>query len=309
MEGFAADVRDGLLAWFDANGFEARDPKIAVRAAILVNPDPLSAVGVPDADDLVVAYYNLMRRRIAPRPRKVILSKEFQAAVAKLSPDHLAGWQDIERACRSGADLRARLSKSFENTRYNDGMLNDWALHHLHLGAAQPPGSSGRAYVARSGPLAFAHVTDGEMYFVDIKPHKDASGRAFEDVELPNIIHTNWPHLTVGRRMFEAYDPADALRAPRGDVPTSDELRRAREAGIIALFPLPDGTVLAPLGGGAATNRQSGKVRSNADYFWEAVVAHRRTLGNAPARLVLRPGDELLRFGFELNVNEALRGR
>ena len=76
-------------------------------------------------------YHKAMKKLISIKPRKVYYSKEF------ICPDESRNALnrlilDIEK----GKNLMPYMSKKVINPSENDGLLNDWGIHHFHLNEA-----------------------------------------------------------------------------------------------------------------------------------------------------------------------------
>jgi hypothetical protein len=171
---FFADLRDQLAAFLLRDG-----------------------IGVPpaaDADEVCVLYLNAMRRRIEQRQRPVFGSSELRAKT--LPTDLLVAVQAIEATSVAGANLNPYLSKQIRNAAYHDMLLNEWGIHHMHLG---PPYATPGSFVGRRRELLFVYITTSTLYFIDLLDHE-----AFEDDQLVDIVHRNWPDVLAEYRQRTA---------------------------------------------------------------------------------------------------------
>jgi len=107
---------------------------VAELAAFDYKLPPSSGDAHKDAHDACVDYWNATNRRIPLRTRQVHWSNELRAREPSLAPDARSALATIEQESRKGEDLNRRYSKSLKKLQYNDLMLNDWGIHHLHLG-------------------------------------------------------------------------------------------------------------------------------------------------------------------------------
>jgi hypothetical protein len=48
-------------------------------------------------------------------------------------------------------------------------LLNEWGVHHLHLGAA--PSSRDPSLIERSGPVLFARINPDDFYAINVYSH------------------------------------------------------------------------------------------------------------------------------------------
>ncbi len=131
-------------------------------------------------NDICERYFNVRKRKVAARPRKVLVSKEFTCP-----PEYQNGLDLIKRKIENGDDLTPHLSrKVITKPDYDDALLNDWGIHHLHLGTK----IEDDGFVTRTRPVLYARFTDDFAYFISIMPHGSWSNR-----EIITIVHRNWP--------------------------------------------------------------------------------------------------------------------
>ena len=75
---------------------------------------------------------------------------------------------------------------------YNDRMLNDWGVHHLHLGDH----IQRNGFIDRTKALLFCRFEQDDAYFVDILSHD-----YFFEQNLGVIMHENWPDMLRRHRL------------------------------------------------------------------------------------------------------------
>lgn len=193
-------------------------------------------VGQTDEDFKVCClYFNAAKRKIAPRPRRILISREFSCP-----PDHLPGLQLLEDKIRSGQDLTPHLSRKILIPNYDDLVLNDWGIHHFHLGVAYDKGGliQGTPY------MLLARVTSDEFYMIDVVGHELWHHRRYVE-----ILHANWP------RSIELWKCGDGGNLV--DPPDDEEIKILRGGHICYMVQTEDGTVYSPIGGGYATSGMS----------------------------------------------------
>jgi hypothetical protein len=206
--------------------------------------DALRALGydVPADDaDVERGYFNFLKRRVPQVPRTVHVARELVCP-----SEHDAGYRALMRKVRDGNDVRANLSTRLTNLDFNDGLLNDWGIHHVHLGTTV----DARGFVNRTGPLLFARFTVADAFFIAIGPHG-----AFADLQLVEILERNWP---------EQVPMLPGIASRSGTNPTSAEIAQARRDGVVALVNI-GGRVVFPMGGGVTTARVGADVVSMMD--------------------------------------------
>lgn len=233
--------------------------------------------------EVAVKYFNLKLREIPQQPRKVHKAKAFsydakyQKAIAA-----------IESKAASGKSLMPHLSKSFLDADYNDSLLNDWGLHHLHL--STNIGSSG--FTERTGPLLFARVLPGDFYMIAVLPHGSWTNR-----QLLEEILANWPQLLAPYELKGIVGIGHQI--------TEKEHAQLRKGNVQAILQLSNIKVYTAMGGGTATDGTNIRVVMEHDRWanyireiekavkanhktWEAALPLGRKFSNPPTfKLIL----------------------
>ena len=169
-----------------------------------------------------------VRRRLVPlEPRQVFKSKDFACP-----PEHAGSLAKIEHVIQAGGDLTPYLSRKIKSPEYNDGLLNHWGIHHLHLGTELE--SDG--FMQRTERLLFFRFDGGHAYLIDILPHKES----WTLQRLIGTLHDNWPDSIRNLRLHGV--TADHLQ--------DTQVKNLRKANVNHVVGVADGTVYAPLGGG-----------------------------------------------------------
>lgn len=212
-----------------------------LRAKLTEYGDP------PDAftpnEKIEFEYFNVVKRAIVPKPRQVHLPNGF-VVPADLEVDFHKFVEDAT----SGANLNPYQSRTLKDAEYDDLFLNDWGVHHFHVGRAV----EADGFVARRDPLLFAQVTSDGLYVCGFFSHG-----AWADYDVMETIHANWPTSLERLKLV-------GIR-PVSERPTSEELKKARRAGLMVPLQMLDGTVYMSPGGGISTARLAVDVVSNAD--------------------------------------------
>lgn len=204
-------------------------------------------------EEVLFTFYNARLRRISRRPRRVHRSKELTAR--RLRRNVRLVVDQIARKAARGDDLMPFLHRAItDKPTYNDLLLNDWGLHHMHLGSSEP--RKGEVLVKRSSELLFVRVGPDDLYLVDVLDH-----RAFAEQDLVEIMHANWRPLLEPQRI------KGILGAARGSsfVRDAKERSQLRKGGVVTFTQTRDGTVYAPAGGGYATTGLNVSVVTAAD--------------------------------------------
>jgi hypothetical protein len=206
------------------------------------------ATQFPD-EQAVIIFFDSLRRRPAVRPRKVWLADDFCCP-----PDQQGGWNNLREKVSNGADIAPHLSTRHESVTYLDGLLNEWGVHHFHLGTKLHGNPKHSYYVERTGPLLFAMVREDDFYAINIYQHN-----AFERPIIIESIHRNWPQAIRKYR----------VNGICGEMLTEEQRKHVRRVNCGTLTTVSDGTVYMPIGGGVCSSGEG----------LEAVLRARRLLG------------------------------
>lgn len=192
-------------------------------------------VGKTDRE-IAIIYFNLLRRRISSKRRNIYVSKEFSCP-----PQYDVALELIKAKIKNGEDLVPHQSTRLSELIYHDDLLNDWDIHHLHLGTNLQTNN----FVERTGPVLFARVTADSFYFIDVKVHGNGHQPWFQ-TKLLEIIHHNWPETIARYRIVEASEVEFT--------PTEGETKQLRNGHVNVIYKMNDGTIYAPVGGGITTS-------------------------------------------------------
>ena len=187
---------------------------------------------------LCAELFHQARRRIAPKPRTVLWSRELR----------MRPWSDsqpivecIATELARGDDMNRRLSRSIlksiratVKTRSYDTLLASWGIHHLHLG--QDVKRDG--FVGRTPGLLFVLIQDDTAYLLDRLDHQ-----SFHSERLFQIVHDNWPAIVRAWRLPEVTEPV------RSSARETRKRRRMRMTMAVGA-ETRDGVLYLPPGGG-----------------------------------------------------------
>jgi hypothetical protein len=187
---------------------------------------------IPDTD-VLPKYFDSLRRWPAARPRRVWEADEFLCP-----PELTKGWEVLRNKVLKGEDLRPHLAREHSDLTHLDGLLNEWGIHHLHLGVK--PYFKDSSFVDRTKQLLFALTTDDDFYAINVYPqHGD-----WETTEILESLHRNWPQVLARYRIH---------RVP-GENVGKEERKNLRNANVQTFTAVSDGTVYAPIRGGVASS-------------------------------------------------------
>ena len=207
-----------------------------------------------DPEFLAERYFRAKATMISQRPRSVHWSAELRARLSTLGERYRRPLAEIERRLAAGDDLAEFLSKRVLDSEKSDGMLNDFGLHHLHLGHKANPADE---HVERSDRLLFAGVGADDVLFVDVRRHPqlgDADDFGWSDPELLDIIHRNWPNILRSHQ----------LQGVSGDTLSDRERKELRRKNVNVVTRVGD-MAIAPPGGGTTASG------ANLKHVWKAM--------------------------------------
>jgi hypothetical protein len=219
--------------------------------------DHLAQLGVNHAntsnfEDLLHLALNLELKSVRPQPRTVFRSNEFSSKLAALPADLQTAAEGIIAKTNRGEDLAGHLSRASLDAGGSDGLLIDWALHHLHISTHKTRPSD--PFFARTGPVMFVFFTAESAYFTDIHPH----GRdTWTRLELLTIIHKNWPDVLEPHRLKGVTGTTRTISDP-------GLLAKLRAGGVNHPVTI-DGKVYFAPGGGVTSAGTSLKIGEAAD--------------------------------------------
>jgi hypothetical protein len=185
--------------------------------------------------NIATIYFNVLRRMVPAQKRVVHTSKEFVCPAEVQS-----SLEALRIKIRNGDDVNPHLSRKLPSPVYNDPMLNDWGIQHLHLGEVLQP----NGMIKGTRLVLFALFTSSAAYEIQIYDHGNWSNR-----DVIEIVHNNWPQL-----IRRASDPT---MLDLSHNPTSEGIAQLREVHVNSLLKTKDGTVYTPIGGGVATDGTS----------------------------------------------------
>lgn len=193
--------------------------------------------------DIVLAFLDSRRRRPSARPRKVWIADDFICP-----PAHAAGWHSLQTEIVQGIALVSRMSRLHASLANDDGLLNEWNVHHFHLGTSLKADGSG--LIERTGPVVFARVTDNDFYAINVYEHGE-----WEEFSILESLHHNWPETIRQYR----------LQGIKGEPITEKQRRNLRKVNAQVATEMADGTVYGPIGGGVMSSGDSARARTGAD--------------------------------------------
>lgn len=176
-------------------------------------------------------YHRYKFRKITDTPRQVFVASSlnrrsrFENVVSQIL-------NKIEK----GEPLLEYQSRLLKNADFDDGMLMDWGVQHLHLGDS----IESDGFVKRTKELLFAKFTPDAAYILGIFEHNDWS-----TLKVLEIIHENWPEAIEQYKVRNIVDISHC--------PDEEAIKKFRAIGLNYAVKLSDGTVYMGPGGGITT--------------------------------------------------------
>ncbi len=187
-----------------------------------------------DINELLIKFYNKFNNEIPLKKYKILKSKEFMQNNHTSLYQYQTILQEIENELSSGNSILYRQTNRFKKPAYVDKFNAYLGVHHLHLGKKNE----------RTSYLLFLMFNDDTAYFIDVAPHN------FSNLDILEIIHSNWPEIIERFRVHNiknlAYD-IDAI-----------VFQKFMKLNINTLAKTKDGTIYNLwIGGGVSTNGSS----------------------------------------------------
>ena len=183
----------------------------------------------------------------------------------------------LEDAFATGGDIWPWQSKFIDRPSFEDGLYNAYRVMHFHIGTVLEPSG----YINRLGELLFAIVDPTSVYEIGIYRHGD-----WYELDILDIIDKNWPKLLDAVTIHAL----DIAHCPS----TREEVKAIREANIVSIIKLKSGRIVAPPGGGVATDGTSIEAVHSAD-FWAKLLRNGEKAIIADIREQIRNGDMEMR--------------
>lgn len=189
-----------------------------------------------DVKENSLNLFNIRRRLPKKKPRKVVFSTEF------ICPNkNKKGLDILVKKLEKGKCLASSLSKTVSKVTYNDSILDDWGIHHFHLGEHEV-----NRVIERTENVMFVLILDDCALCLQVLPHGKEHSDVWVNTTLIEIIHNNWPSAISYMRTHTS-----------GTILTSTERMILRKKNVNVNVKTSDGTVYFSLGGGRMSDGTS----------------------------------------------------
>ncbi len=196
-------------------------------------------------EEVVHTFLNLTKRLVRPIPRTVLKAESFSCPT-----EHTAGLAEVETKIAVGEDLSPHLSSKIRCPSYNDGLLNHWGIHHLHLGTDV----DSKGFVSRTGPILLARFDNSNAYLIDVLLHGSWCLQ-----RLVKELHDNWPTSIQNFRISSVHSNASAI--------SDKDIATLRKKNGNTVVDLGKGIVYAPIGGGCSVSGLSFEVLTKSNCY------------------------------------------
>lgn len=210
-------------------------------------------MGVTPSDDKnsVYEYFNLIKRLVSRMPRSIKRSKEFTCP-----KEYDFALAEIVNKIIKGDNLAPFMSDSILRVDFNDGLLNDWNIHHLHL--TKQFRTDG--FAKRSDYELFLYFTEDMAYFIQIYPHSKKNLYSTQD--MIRIGYDNWPHL-IEKNHINAVELTQEI--------DDEAYGKLRKANITTFVQIRENEVFGLIGGGYMSNGFSTEALRSADHWFNVM--------------------------------------
>jgi hypothetical protein len=247
-----------------------------------------------DPERICRLYLNFLWRRVPPVLRKIFVASEFSC------PQDLQAGLDLVRGkIESGQDLSPHLSSRLKTLAYHDMLLNDWDIHHLHLGTTLKQ----NGYVERTKFVLFGRFLLDAAYLIAVLPHGPdvPSPDPWARQELVRILHRNWPETIAMYRQGGIVGLAEPITDEQIAEARNIKVRGRKTRVAMSYFiEVEPGVVYAPIGGGSASSQMSCDVVMECDRIFDALQEYEDLVRQSVPGIVavakaqgLAVGDEL----------------
>ncbi len=191
-----------------------------------------------DDQEVIALNFNLKSKMIQAFRFIVKESPEVISKISAIEPKYKTAYDEIKLKLKNGDDVNPFLSKQAIKPKFQDYLLLDWNIHHLHLNNQ----NSGGYFNDRSDYLLMVLFKNDVAHFIDIEHHSD--NEVFVKREYLKITKDNWPEI------IDSYELKGALDVAFN--PTNEEIKKLRRNQINTCLKIDD-KVYAPIGGGITT--------------------------------------------------------
>lgn len=221
---FQKDFEEGCLYWLKKFGHRKAD-SIATRDAPLM-------------------LYRLKHRIPNAVSRRFRVHPRAKMDIKKLDSDRYEAIQMLRREVESGESLIPRMTHQIMR-QFNDDFLNDWGIHHFHLGLSKDL----KGFYERGSILAYAYIDERYFDLIRVGEHGYGDTTPWNDLSILRDLRNARPDVM---RLYELGGIQLTMKL------TGSDHNSLRGSGITTLIELDDKVYMSPGGGltldGGSTN-------------------------------------------------------
>lgn len=240
-----------------------------------------------ELEKVSLQYFNLLQRLVPAVPRKILIAKEFTC------PSELQlGLDLVKMKIEKGIDLRPHLSRKIADLDYDDDLLNDWDIHHLHLGTTL----DGDGFVQRTGPVLFVRFDKLNAFFINVMEHGN-----WANIDMIRIIHRNWPESIEHFRMKGIAGLSKTV--------TDNDIKAFRKGHVVSFIELEPGVIYAPPGMGLTTAGIGINVVQTSNYYADLMKQYEIVIKENIDVIIEKIKAEKTNIGKELSFKLKIEGK
>ena len=215
-------------------------------------------------DGYLPLLLNMNKRLIEPRKRNV----HFHSALV-IPEKNRSGFSSLINKMQCGRNINCYQSHHLERTNFNDDFLNDFGLHHFHLGEKAQKTGKYKRYIERTGNTIFAKVDQDDIYLLGVFGHNNEERKfIYSDEQLLKSLYDEWPHLLEQCR----------VRGVTGQTLSPEERNALRSNGANVITALSDDIAIMSPGGGYMANKMSAKVSIEMIHLYRTISLLKKAL-------------------------------
>ncbi|KIU35287.1 hypothetical protein [Atlantibacter hermannii] len=207
---------------------------------------------------------NMKKKFIEPRKRSV----HFHSTLS-VPEKNRSGFTSLINKMKFGSNINGYQSHQLERADFHDDFLNDFGLHHFHLGETTQKTGKYKHYIKRTGNTVFAKVDRDDIYVLGVFGHNsDENNFIYSDEQLLKSLFDEWPHLLEQCR----------VRGVTGQTFSPRERNTLRSKGLNVITALSDDIAIMSPGGGYMANKLSASVSIELLHLHRAISVLKNSL-------------------------------
>ncbi len=249
---------------------------------------------------LLRQYVNFARKFIRVAPLNVKFSSKIKAIKPHYPERKVINL--LSDKFRNGENLNPFLSKGLLHAYDEDQFHATWKMFHLHMNSKR---TKHHYFMDRSDKLLMIFIHEETVYFLDVRNHKETDEKNGINVvwsrqELLHTLTKEFPEV------MELYKLNGILPPKEEEALTDTQLETLKRSGVNPMYS-SGGLVIAPMGGGIATNGSSVEVTMHSDQIRRMISDWEKHLSDRHDEIIKdfeRHGLIVTDFAFRLSHDE-----